>query len=214
MQKLVIIVGMFVVLSAGIASADSIYVNDFGTTNQKTVGGTGDWDSEVKTPHAPVGEYIPSVTLIYFTNGWNNISQDQDGDSLHGALSLEGWGGYRLIQRIDAAAGFRLSDIFLQINGHAAEYQHCLMGVALSDDGVTWDYSATRTGSWSVWPDKTVNITSGTDADYTDIASVWIAVDLYNGDNLWAQPWYSAYLTDVIVLATVVPARGTLIIIQ
>lgn len=139
-----------------------------------------------------------NADLVYYPNGWNNLSTELDGDGLHGGLSADGWENRRWIKRIDSVG---MSNLTLTAHGHGHPSHGAGFEVGLSLDGVTWDYVQYVSAPAPSPPiDLVASVSPGFDMNYDNIDSVYIYIKWSNGNNTLV-PWYSAYITDVVLSA-------------
>ena len=180
--------------------ARAIWVNDFGTVAQRTVGTEGEWDTAVTLHGTP--------DLTYYANGWNSTSTDWDDDGLHGGLAATGDMAVRYIKRIDAPAGMTMRNVSVKAHGHADDSADATFGVGLSLDGLTWDPCDMRmaSGTAAPYPDNRVQMSIFTAdpniplAKYNDVDHLYVMVQWDNATAV-TDPELAAYLTDVIVEA-------------
>jgi hypothetical protein len=173
------------------------YVNDFGTVAQRTVGG-GDWDSSQTIAGTP--------QIDYYSNGYNGISVDLDGDAVHGGLAANGLMTERYIKEITVANDRRTfnGNIEVLALGHADSSVSSTFSVGVSLDGITWDYVDTLSGEARSYPDNFVYVNVD-DVNYKDITSFYIMIEWDNAEAT-TDPNLVAYITDVTVGADVIEA--------
>ena len=194
------VVIVMVLALTSLVSAEVIYQNDFGTVAQRTVGVGGEWDSE----SFDWGPDNPD--LVYYDNGWNNISADLDGDGLHGGLSANGWESRIWVKEISAPGDMVMSNITLTAHGHGHPSHGAGFAVGLSLDGVTWNYTDYVSAAGLAYPDNTASVSPGFAPDFDGVETVYIRINWSDGNHTFDQPWYSAYITDVTLIADLVTA--------
>lgn len=173
---------------------NAIYANDFGTVEQRSVGGSGEWDSSVTLSGTP--------DLVYYDGGVNGISVDWDDDGAHGGLSASGEMGVRYIKRFELTDGRTYRDIIVTANGHADPSVDASFGVGLSVDGTNWIQTDSVSESWTDYPDRQAIVDASADPNFIDATEFYVMVEWDNGTDV-SDPCLAAYITDVIVEATV-----------
>ena len=172
-----------------------IYQNDFGTLDQRTVGGTGDWDIDDST----------TPNLLWYESGYGDYSLDLDGDGLHGGIMQDGLGQISWTRQITAPAGKTLENIRVLAHGHGWK-NYVGLELRLSPGG-TADYSKTAQGDafrmldGTAPEDNPITVNASGDPAYTGISSFYLTVII---DDTGVHPDYRrAYLSDVTVYADV-----------
>ena len=170
-------------------SPRAIYVNDFGTVAQRTVGAEGEWDWS-ETLHG-------TPNLVYHENGWNGISAERTGDELDGGLSGSGDMAVRYIKTFSADEGEAFRNISVAANGHGDPVADTSFAVGLSVDGVNWDLASTN-DTWVDYPDRQAEIDASSDPNYQDISTFHVMIE-WNNQTAVTDPCRAAYITDVVV---------------
>ena len=180
-----------------VAQSEIIYQNDLGTVDQRTVGGTGDWDIDNSTTR----------NLLWNESGWGERSLDLDGDGLHGGIMQDGLGQIVWTKQITAPAGKTFENIRVLAHGHGWK-NYIGLELRLTPGG-TADYSKTAKGdAFKAFPetvpeDSPLGVNASGDPAYTGISSFYLTVIVDENGVFSEQDYKRAYLSDVTVYADV-----------
>ncbi len=169
-----------VVLLAAASFGRVVYVNDFGTAAQQTVGAGGDWDR--------VETQLSTGSVVYFdVPGYGGYSQDLDNDGLEGTAALTNWGRRFWVKEIDVPED--MPEVYLiRITARGWAHPSSLHNiyVAADIDGVgipftDWDYIQPGRHFWTDWNTTPLEIVINAPA-YLSARKFSIAIGWHNNN--------------------------------
>ena len=111
-----------VALNTAVADVEAIheiivYQNDFGTIEQRTVGGTGDWERDNSGGRTQAPRWESNNPDADGALTYPEATSDRDGDGLHGMIFQYGAGNLAWEKQITAPAGATFSNIRIVAEG-------------------------------------------------------------------------------------------------
>ncbi len=202
---------LMIALLSAVSFGRVVYVNDFGTAAQQTVGAGGDWDR--------VETQLSTGSVVYFdVPGYGGYSQDLDGDGLEGTAALTNWGRRFWIKEIDVPED--MPEVYLirvTARGwaHPSSLHNIYVAVDIDGDGIPftdWDYIQPGRHFWTDWDTTPLEIAINAPA-YLSARKFSIAIGWHNnngtgGSLATGHPVISDVRVELLAPPTIAPEKA------